>query len=158
MPISIIVIPLTSNLSENTIYVAVKKFFIKYWWIFPCVFPFLIIVLFISLSYATDYWVVMLVKELLILLALIVMSLSWIFLLISKMWRKALISFLALVLVVGILYFPLIWALWIMQDRYERHIPEEIEDVVPEFEEESPSSTVCDTSAIMDSLSINNYQ
>ena len=45
-----------------------------------------------------------------------------------------------------------------MQDRYERHIPEEIEDVVPEFEEESPSSTVCDTSAIMDSLSINNYQ
>lgn len=76
-----------------------------------------------------------------LLLTTIALLISWIFLLLAKLWKKALFSFLISVLIAGSLNFPLIYGFAILREHalYRQHY-EEIKDYLPFYDEESQYS------------------
>ncbi|MBQ8050349.1 MAG: hypothetical protein IJ197_02075 [Bacteroidaceae bacterium] len=133
-----------------------KRFVIKYWWVFPLIFAI------ISIAFAVAFrmspsWSVSIVFGLFLLPTTIVLLISWIILLIAKLWGKTLFSFLISVLIAGSLSFPFIYGFAILREHalYRQHY-EKIKDYLPFYDEKSQYSFDCgDTIMVIDNTVTN---
>lgn len=91
-----------------------KRFCIKYWWVFPILLTVSPIISMLSTSFFYDLsWsgkVPMLILYVLVfLMTLTALIVSWIILLKNKQWWKILLSLLTSILIIYALQFPLQW-------------------------------------------------
>ena len=83
-----------------------KKYIIKYWYLLPLLLALLMLALTVVLI-TIQFQVLERIIQILLLLTLIALPISWVVLLVNKEWRKLLISITTSILVVCVLFFPL---------------------------------------------------
>ena len=82
-----------------------KRIIIKYWYVLPIFLAMLMLLLTVLITIQVP--VLERIIQILLLLTLIVLPISWIVLLFNKEWRKSIVSIATSTLVVCVLFFPL---------------------------------------------------
>lgn len=128
----------------------IKKYIIKYWWSFPILLALFMLTL--CLLFTTVPSILETIVFILLFLTLLALPVSWIILLINRQWSKCLMSLLASVLVVCVLWIPFTLFAMSGPDGFGREHP------IPEgLEYNLPLSDDSNSSIPIDSLDTDTY-
>jgi len=128
----------------------IKKYIIRCWWSFPVLLAFFILTL--CLLFTTVPSILETIVFILLFLTLLALPVSWIILLVNRQWLKCLMSLLASVLVVFVLWIPFIFFAMSGPDGFGREHP------IPEgLEYNLPLSADSNLSIPIDSLDTDTY-
>lgn len=108
-----------------------RRFVVKYWWLFPVILACLLILLGALFTAAPSKLET--IVGILLAIAALALLVSWIILLANKQWWKCFLSVAIAILVIGVLYFPLVTGSMTAPDGFGRKhpIPEGLEYFIP---------------------------
>jgi len=134
-----------------------RKFVVKYWWIFPVILACLLILM--GALFTTAPSILETIAGILLVIAALALLVSWVILLVNKQWWKSFLSIALSILVICVLYFPLVMGSMMSPDGFGRKhpIPEGMDYYTPIDRSAEEYNRNTFSSVMVDSLDTSSY-